>query len=50
MIKKFRLFLSPIEGQEKWLNERAKEGLKLSKVRRCIYEFENASLININMP
>ena len=40
MIKKFRLFLSPIEGQEKWLNERAKEGLKLSKVRRCIYEFE----------
>lgn len=40
MIRKFRLFLNPIEGQEKWLNERVKEGLKLSKVWRFIYKFE----------
>jgi hypothetical protein len=40
MIRKFRLFLNPIEGQEKWLNERVKEGLKLSKVWRFIYGFE----------
>lgn len=40
MIKKFRFFLNPIEGQEKWLNDRAAEGLKLSKVGRFIYEFK----------
>jgi len=25
MIRKFRVFLNPIEGQEKWLNDRAAE-------------------------
>lgn len=40
MIRKLKLFLNPIEGQEKWLNEKAKEGLRLSKVWRFIYEFE----------
>jgi hypothetical protein len=33
MLRKFKLFLNPIEGQEKWLNERAKEGLKLLNER-----------------
>lgn len=40
MIRKFRIFLNPIEGQEKWLNEKAIEGLKLSKVGRFFYEFK----------
>ena len=40
MNRKFRVFLSPIEGQEKWLNDRAAESLKLSKVGRFIYEFK----------
>lgn len=40
MIKKFRIFLNPIEGQEKWLNEKSAEGLRLSKVGRFFYEFE----------
>lgn len=40
MIKKIRFFLNPIEGQEKWLNEKVTEGLKLSKVGRIIYEFK----------
>ncbi|WFA09267.1 DUF2812 domain-containing protein [Tissierella sp. Yu-01] len=39
MIKKMRIFLDPIEGQEKWLNERVTEGLRLSRVGRFIYEF-----------
>jgi hypothetical protein len=41
MIKKFKIFLNPIEGQEKWLNEKAAEGLRLSKVGRFFYEFQN---------
>jgi len=40
MIREFRLFLNPVDGLEKWLNKKAKEGLRLSKVQRCIYEFE----------
>ncbi|MBA4535988.1 DUF2812 domain-containing protein [Bacillus aquiflavi] len=40
MTKKFRIFMSPIEGQEKWLNDRAAEGLKLFKVGRFFYEFK----------
>lgn len=40
MTKKFRIFISPIEGQEKWLNDRAAEGLKLLKVGRFFYEFK----------
>lgn len=40
MIKKFRIFLNPIEAQEKWLNEKSAEGLKLSKAGRFFYEFE----------
>ena len=40
MIREFRLFLDPVDGLEKWLNKKAKEGLRLSKVQRCIYEFE----------
>lgn len=40
MIRKFRIFLNPIEGQEKWLNERVAEGLKLSKVGKFFYEFK----------
>lgn len=40
MIKKFRIFLNPIEAQEKWLNEKSAEGLKLLKAGRFFYEFE----------
>lgn len=40
MIRKFKIFLNPIEGQEKWLNAKAVEGLKLSKVGKFIYEFK----------
>jgi hypothetical protein len=43
MIKKFKIFLNPIEAQEKWLNEKAAEGLRLSKVGRFFYEFENCN-------
>ncbi|WP_346934885.1 DUF2812 domain-containing protein [Clostridium sp.] len=41
MIKKFRVFLDPIEGQERWLNNIAKQGYKLESVshRGCLYEF-----------
>ncbi len=41
MIKKFRLFLDPIEGQERWLNNIAKQGYKLKSVsqRGCLYTF-----------
>lgn len=44
MIKKFRIFLNPIEGQEKWLNEKAAEGLRLLKVGRFFYEFEQCKI------
>jgi hypothetical protein len=40
MIKKIKIFLNPIEAQEKWLNENAAEGLRLLKVGRFFYEFE----------
>lgn len=40
MTKRFRIFMNPIEGQEKWLNNKAAEGLKLSKVGRFFYEFK----------
>ena len=40
MIRKFKIFLNPIEGQEKWLNERVSEGLRLSKVGKLFYEFK----------
>lgn len=40
MIKKFKIFLNPIEEQEKWLNEKSSEGLKLLKAGRIFYEFE----------
>lgn len=43
MIKKFRIFLNPIEGQEKWLNEKATDGLRLLKVGRFFYEFEKCN-------
>jgi hypothetical protein len=43
MIKKFRIFLNPIEGQEKWLNEKAAEGFRLSRVGRFFYEFEKCN-------
>lgn len=39
MSKNFKVFLNPIEGQEKWLNEKSAEGLKLSGVGRFTYEF-----------
>ncbi|NLY45861.1 MAG: DUF2812 domain-containing protein [Tissierella sp.] len=39
-MRKFRIFLNPIEGQEKWLNKKSKEGLKLSKVGKLFYEFK----------
>jgi len=41
VIKKFRLFLDPIEGQERWLNNIAKQGYKLKSVsqRGCLYTF-----------
>lgn len=40
MERKFRIFLNPIEGQAKWLNQRAKEGFKLSKAGKFIYELK----------
>ncbi|MBM7871563.1 hypothetical protein JOC70_003063 [Clostridium pascui] len=42
MINKFKIFINPIEGQEKWLNEKAKEGFRLSKAGRFIYKFEKS--------
>ena len=39
MSKSFKVFLNPIEGQEKWLNEKSAAGLKLSGVGRFTYEF-----------
>lgn len=42
VINKFRIFINPIEGQEKWLNEKAKEGLRLLKAGRFIYKFEKS--------
>jgi hypothetical protein len=43
MIKKFRIFLNPIEAQEKWLNEKSAEGLRLSKIGKFFYEFEKCN-------
>lgn len=43
MTKRFRIFMNPIEGQEKWLNDNAAEGLKLIKVGRFFYEFKKCS-------
>lgn len=40
MVRKFRVFLNPIEGQEMWLNRQSQLGWKLSKARRLFYEFE----------
>ncbi|AEE90948.1 MAG: DUF2812 domain-containing protein [Tepidanaerobacter acetatoxydans] len=39
-MRKFKLFMNPVEGQAHWLNEQAKNGWKLSKVGRLFYEFE----------
>ena len=41
MKKKFKVFLSPIEGQERWLNNKAQEGLKLINTGRFFYTFHN---------
>lgn len=35
-----KLFLDPIKGQEKWLNEQAKRGWRLTRVGAVRYEFE----------
>lgn len=40
MTKRLRIFMNPIENQEKWLNNKAAEGLKLLKAGSIFYEFE----------
>lgn len=39
-MRKFKLFLDPIEEQTVWLNKQAEKGRKLAKVGKLFYEFE----------
>lgn len=39
-MRKFKLFLDPIEGQTVWLNKQAERGWKVAKVGKLFYEFE----------
>lgn len=40
MIRRFKLFLNPVEGQAKWLNGMASRGYRLSHVGNIFYYFE----------
>ncbi|WP_313132203.1 DUF2812 domain-containing protein [Anaerocolumna sp.] len=40
MIKIFKVFFSDLDKQEKWLNEKAQQGLKLVKASKLFYYFE----------
>ncbi|NLJ75175.1 MAG: DUF2812 domain-containing protein [Firmicutes bacterium] len=39
-MRKFRLFINPVEGRKKWLNEQASKGLRLKHAGRFLYTFE----------
>lgn len=43
-MKKFKLFLNPVEGREAWLHEMAKDGYRLNAISfgGMIYEFEES--------
>ncbi|NLV89248.1 MAG: DUF2812 domain-containing protein [Tissierellia bacterium] len=40
MIRKFKLFLSPIQALTAWLNKMSREGYRLVKVGKIFYYFE----------
>ncbi|ASA25485.1 DUF2812 domain-containing protein [Paenibacillus donghaensis] len=40
MMKIFRIFFSDLDKQENWLNEKAKQGLRLTKTTKLFYYFE----------
>gem|GEM_PF-6296113 len=49
MIKKFKLFLSPIKGLTNWLNKMSDEGYRLMKVGNTFFTSMNARKENTNM-
>ena len=40
MIRRFKLFLNPVEDQERWLNNMSRQGYRLSHVGNTFYYFE----------
>lgn len=45
-MKKFKLFLNPVEGRENWLNRMAQRGYRLSRITSLglVYEFEKTDV------